>query len=118
NLIPDAIASTSEELFEILKNPTHHLPLLERLIIDPTPHDGSIRRITQINRFTPDTHQRSYVPVQVLGRMFANYSDLSRRRQWHELTLQVHTYKSGKVFPEPWFKAVIDVVTSILKEVP
>nr|WP_301334445.1 HAD hydrolase-like protein [Solimonas sp. SE-A11] len=115
NQLPDAIADSPEELNTVLEWPHRHLPLLEKYSAfggDPPP--GSPSRTQPINHFNNHNEDRSFVPVLTLGRLFSDYQELAPRRNWHQLTAEIHAHKDADDFPPAWVAAVREAMKEIL----
>jgi phosphoglycolate phosphatase-like HAD superfamily hydrolase len=105
--LPDATISRPDMLNAVLKDPSAHMPLLDRLA-----HSGgtpSIKnvpaRLEKINHFRPKDMGQGTYTIHCLGRMFGAYESLSNRSQWHELTKQIIAHKDATSFPDAWLFA-------------
>src|SRR5690606_18161898 len=86
--MPDALFEGADQLAGLLAAPGLGLPELEYLIAGQQ-LEGRRRRIDKINRFFPREHGGGYEPIHVLGRLFGEYEEISRKRRDHVLTRQI-----------------------------
>lgn len=107
--MPDALFEGADELSRLLAAPGLGLPELEYLIAGQQ-LEGRRRRIDKINHFFPREHGDGYEPIHVLGRLFGEYEEISRKRRDHVLTRQIHEHKDAQVFPDAWVNAILQFV--------
>lgn len=107
--VPDAIISGADQLAEVIDLPERRLPELEYLIGGLSAPNRQFR-IDKINHFFPWSLGGGHEPIHVMGRMFGEYPELTYRRDWHDLTNQIHAHKNAEKFPASWIDAILRFV--------
>ena len=112
NLLPDITVKNAEDLVEALKSPHEYLLALESEITVPqTASSFQSTKTMNARRFCSLPDVKDSVTIKVMGRMFAEYQELDLRREWHELTTQIHAHKDAITFPIAWIAALRNVIS-------
>jgi hypothetical protein len=102
-LMPDAIAGTTDELRAAISDPVPRLPYLEYLLAGGRKASHA-PRFDRIGKFFPNEKTPHF--VYTAGRMFAGYQTLEKRREWHRLSQSIHENKDTVQFPNEWVMAI------------